>query len=184
MSAAIPVFPDPRIDGVLLEPSEIQAAVKRLGAEITKDYAGRDLALVTVLRGGVIFLADLCREIDLPLTLDFMAISSYGPGATGSVRITKDLDDPIEGRDLLVVEDIIDTGLTLSYLLRVLKQRQPASLSVCVLLDKDARRIADLPIDYRGFRVPDRFLVGYGLDLGGMWRALPYVATLHDGIWK
>jgi hypoxanthine phosphoribosyltransferase len=100
------------------------------------------------------------------------------------VRITKDLDDPIEGRDVLVVEDIIDTGLTLAYLLRVLRQRRPASVSVCTLLDKDARRLADLPIEYRGFSVPDRFLVGYGLDLDGLWRTLPYVATLHDDIWE
>lgn len=176
-------LPDPRIDRVLLSPEEIQAAVARIGAEITADYAGRDLTLITVLKGGTMFLADLCRAIDLPLTIDFMAISSYGPGAEGSVRITKDLDDPIEGRDILVVEDIIDTGLTLSYLLRVLRQRRPASVSVCTMLDKDARRLADLPIEYRGFSVPDRFLVGYGLDLDGMWRTLPYVATLSDDIW-
>ncbi|MHB1016273.1 MAG: hypoxanthine phosphoribosyltransferase [Coriobacteriia bacterium] len=176
-------LPDPRIDRVLLTPEEIQAAVARIGAEITADYAGRDLTLITVLKGGTMFLADLCRAIDLPLTIDFMAISSYGPGAEGSVRITKDLDDPIEGRDVLVVEDIIDTGLTLSYLLRVLRQRRPASVSVCTMLDKDARRLADLPIEYRGFSVPDRFLVGYGLDLDGLWRTLPYVATLTDEIW-
>ena len=177
-------FPDPRIDRVLHTSDEIQAAVRRIGAEITSDYTGRDLTLITVLKGGTMFLADLCRAIELPLTLDFMAISSYGPDAEGSVRITKDLDDSIEGRDVLVVEDIIDTGLTLSYLLRVLRQRRPASVSVCTLLDKDARRIADLPIEYRGFSVPDRFLVGYGLDLDGLWRALPYVATLNDEIWN
>ncbi|MBN2247302.1 MAG: hypoxanthine phosphoribosyltransferase [Coriobacteriia bacterium] len=175
--------PDPRIDRVLHTSEDIQAAVRRIGSEITRDYEGRDLALITVLKGGTMFLADLCRAIELPLTVDFMAISSYGPGAEGSVRITKDLDDSIEGRDVLVVEDIIDTGLTLSYLLRVLRQRKPASVSVCTLLDKDARRLADLPIEYRGFSVPDRFLVGYGLDLDGLWRTLPYVATLHDEIW-
>ena len=130
-----------------------------------------------------IFLADLCRRIDLPHTVDFMAVSSYGPGAAGSVRITKDLDDPIEGRDVLMIEDIIDTGLTLNYLLRVLRARKPASLAVCTLLDKDVRRIVDLPIEYRGFAVPDRFVVGYGLDLEGVWRNLPYVATLHDEVW-
>jgi len=177
-------FPDPRIDRVLYSPEEIQAAVRRIGADITADYTGRTLTLVTVLKGGAMFLADLYRAIELPLTVDFMAISSYGPGAEGSVRITKDLDDPIEGRDVLVVEDIIDTGLTLAYLLRVLRQRRPASVSVCTLLDKDARRLADLPIEYRGFTVPDRFLVGYGLDLDGLWRTLPYVATLHDEIWE
>ena len=176
-------FPDPRIDRVLHTSEEIQAAVQRIGAEITADYAERELTLITVLKGGTIFLADLCRAIELPLTLDFMEISSYGPGVVGSVRIIKDLDDPIEGRDVLVVEDIIDTGLTLSYLLRVLQQRKPASIAVCTLLDKDARRLADLPIEYRGFSVPDRFLVGYGLDLDGLWRTLPYVATLNDDIW-
>jgi len=177
-------FPDPRIDRVLHTSEDIQAAVRRIGAEVTADYAGRDLTLITVLKGGVMFLADLCRVIEAPLTLDFMAISSYGPGAEGSVRITKDLDDSVAGRDLLVVEDIIDTGLTLSYLLKVLRQRKPASLSVCTLLDKDARRLVELPIEYRGFSVPDRFLVGYGLDLDGLWRTLPYVATLHDEIWE
>lgn len=177
-------FPDRRIDRVLHTSEEIQSAVRRLGAEITADYAGRDLALITVLKGGAMFLADLCRTIELPLTLDFMAVSSYGPSAEGSVRITKDLDDAVAGRDVLVIEDIIDTGLTLSYLLKVLRQRKPASLSVCTLLDKDARRLADLPIDYRGFSVPDRFLVGYGLDLDGLWRTLPYVATLTDDVWE
>ncbi len=171
------------MDRILHTSEEIQSAVRRLGGQITDDYSGRDLALITVLKGGTMFLADLCRAIDLPLTLDFMAISAYGPGAERSVRITKDLDDPIEGRDVLVVEDIIDTGLTLSYLLRVLKERRPASISVCTLLDKDARRLVDLPIEYRGFAVPDRFLVGYGLDLEGLWRTLPYVAMLSDEIW-
>lgn len=176
-------LPDERMDGVLLTAEQIADAVARLGREIASDYAGRDLTLVTVLRGGVVFLADLCRAIDLPVTLDFMAISSYGPGASGSVRITKDLDDAIEGRDVLMVEDIIDTGLTLNYLLRVLRQRRPASLAVCTLLDKDVRRIVDLPIEYRGFSIPDRFVVGYGLDLHGLWRNLPYVATLKDEVW-
>ncbi|MBN2840025.1 MAG: hypoxanthine phosphoribosyltransferase, partial [Coriobacteriia bacterium] len=128
------------MDRILFSEEQVTEAVARLGREITADYAGRDLALITVLKGGAIFLADLCRAIELPLTLDFMAISAYGPGAAGAVRITKDLDDAIEGRDVLIVEDIIDTGLTLSYLLRVLRQRRPASLAVCTLLDKDARR--------------------------------------------
>lgn len=172
------------MDRILHTSEEIQSAVRRIGAEVTADYAGRDLTLVTVLKGGMMFLSDLCRCIEAPLTLDFMAISAYGPGAGGSVRITKDLDDPIAGRDVLIVEDIIDTGLTLNYLLKVLRQRKPASLSVCTLLDKDARRLTDLPIEYRGFAVPDRFLVGYGLDLDGLWRTLPYVATLNDDIWN
>lgn len=174
---------DSRIDRVLLTPEEIAAKVVTLGAEITADYSERDLVLITVLKGGLFFLADLCRRIELPHTLDFMAVSSYGPGAAGSVRITKDLDDSIEGRDVLMIEDIIDTGLTLNYLLRVLRARKPASLAVCTLLDKDVRRLVDLPIEYRGFAIPDRFVVGYGLDLDGVWRNLPYVATLHDEVW-
>jgi hypoxanthine phosphoribosyltransferase len=178
------VLPDARMDRILLTEAEIAAAVARLGHDITTDYAGRDLLLVTVLKGGLFFLSDLCRHIDLPLALDFMAISSYGPQATGSVQITKDLDEVIEGRDVLMVEDIIDTGLTLNYLLRVLRQRRPASVAVCTLLDKDARRLVDLPISYRGFPVPDRFLVGYGLDLGGLWRNIGYIATLKDEIWE
>jgi hypoxanthine phosphoribosyltransferase len=177
-------LPDDRMERVLLTSDQIAEAVAELGAEIAAQYASRDLALVTVLRGGSIFLADLCRAIDLPLTMDFMAISSYGPGAGGSVRITKDLDDAIEGRDVLVVEDIIDTGLTLNYLLRVLRERRPGSLAVCTLLDKDIRRLVDLPIEYRGFSIPDRFVVGYGLDLSGLWRNLPYIATLKDEIWN
>ncbi|MBF4510786.1 MAG: hypoxanthine phosphoribosyltransferase [Aeromicrobium sp.] len=177
-------LPDPRMERVLLTESQIDAVVGELADQVAADYSGRDPVLVTVLRGGLFFLSDLCRRIDLPLTVDFMAVTSYGPGAAGSVRITKDLDDPVEGRDVLVVEDIIDTGLTLNYLLRVLRQRRPASLAVCTLLDKDVRRLVDLPIVYRGFSVPDRFLVGYGLDLEGQWRELPYVATLKDEIWE
>ncbi|MDO8881139.1 MAG: hypoxanthine phosphoribosyltransferase [Coriobacteriia bacterium] len=178
------VLPDARMDRVLLTEAEIAGAVARLGHDIAADYVGRDLVLVTVLKGGLFFLSDLCREIDLPLTLDFMAISSYGPQSTGSVAITKDLDEAIEDRDVLVIEDIIDTGLTLNYLLRVLRQRRPASLAVCTLLDKDARRLVDLPITYRGFSVPDRFLVGYGLDLGGLWRNTGYIATLKEAVWE
>lgn len=175
--------PDSRIDRVLLGDQQIAARVRELGAQISADYAGRDLVLVTVLKGGLFFMADLSRSIEMLHTMDFMAVSSYGPGAGGAVRITKDLDETIEGRDVLMVEDIIDTGLTLNYLLRVLRERKPASLAVCTLLDKDVRRLIDLPIEYRGFAVPDRFLVGYGLDLGGVWRNLPYVATLRDEVW-
>lgn len=175
------VLADPLLDRLLLSPDEIMDKVEELGAAITSDYRGRDLVLITVLRGGIMFLSDLCRRIDLPLTMDFMAVSSYAGGGA-SVRITKDLDDSIEGRDVLIVEDIIDTGLTLNYLIRVLRQRGPASVEVCTLLDKDARRIADLDIAYRGFKIPDRFVVGYGLDLGGRFRNLPYVATLRDEV--
>lgn len=174
---------DSRIDRVLITAEQIAARVKTLGEQISADYAGRDLALITVLKGGLIFLADLSRAVDIPHTIDFMAVSSYGPGAAGAVAITKDLADSVTGRDVLVVEDIIDTGFTLNYLLRMLKEREPASLAVCTLLDKDVRRLVNLPIEYSGFAVPDRFLVGYGLDLDGEWRNLPYVATLHDEIW-
>jgi len=168
------------IDRVLFSEETIAERVAEIGRSITEDHAGHELRLVTVLRGGLFFLCDLCRTIDLPLTIDFMAITSYAGGTGGSVRITKDLDDPIEGARVIVVEDIIDTGLTLNYILSVLRQRAPASLEVCALLDKDARRIVDLPIAYRGFSVPDRFLVGYGLDLDGRLRNLPYIATVRE----
>jgi hypoxanthine phosphoribosyltransferase len=180
-----PLPPDaPRLaDGVLHTEAEIQARVAELGSRITADYAGKDLVLVTVLRGGVFFLADLCRHIELPLRIDFMAISSYMHAAhTGAVRITKDLDEDLEGASVLVVEDIIDTGMTLNYLLGVLRSRGPASVEVAVLLDRDVRRIVDLPIAYRGFHMPDRFVVGYGLDLHGFDRNLRYIATLPDAV--
>jgi len=178
-----PFAPSDVVGKVVVSADEIASRVAALGHAIAEDHADSELTLVTVLKGGLIFLADLCRAIQLPLTVDFMAISSYVGGAPGTVRITKDLDDPIDGRNVIVVEDIIDTGLTLNYLLRVLRARRPASLAVCTLLDKDVRRIMDLPIEYRGFAIPDRFVVGYGLDLEGVWRNLPYVATLHDEIW-
>ncbi len=165
---------------ILIPEADVQAKVRELGDKISSDYAGRDLVLISVLRGGFIFLADLCRAIALPVTIDLMAVSSYGPGArpSGVVKILKDLDESIAGREVLVIEDIIDTGLTLSYLLRNLEPRAPASLKVCVLLDKPARRIANLPIAYRGFEVPDKFVVGYGLDYRQMYRNLPFIATL------
>jgi hypoxanthine phosphoribosyltransferase len=169
------------VDGVLYSEDAIRERVAELGRRITQDYAGRDLVLITVLRGGVFFLADLCRRIELPLRLDFMAISSYSHEAhTGAVRITKDLDEDLAGASVLVVEDIIDTGMTLNYLLGVLRSRGPASVEVAVLLDRDVRRIVDLPIAYRGFHMPDRFAIGYGLDLDGRYRNLRYVASLPD----
>jgi len=165
---------------VLVSEADLQAKVRELGERISSDYAGKDLVLISVLKGGFIFLADLCRAITLPVTIDVMAVSSYGPGARplGVVKILKDLDESITGREVLVVEDVIDTGLTLSYLLRNLQPRAPASLNVCVLLDKPARRIADLPIAYRGFEIPDKFVVGYGLDLAQRYRNLPFIAIL------
>ncbi|HET6498293.1 MAG TPA: hypoxanthine phosphoribosyltransferase [Coriobacteriia bacterium] len=168
------------VDRILFDADMIATRVTELGSAITREHAGHDVRLVTVLRGGLFFLSDLCRRIELGLSLDFMAISAYAGGGGGSVRITKDLDDPIEGVHVIVCEDIIDTGLTLNYVLSVLRQRAPASLEVCALLDKDARRIVDLPIAYRGFAVPDCFLVGYGLDVNSRLRNLPYVATVRE----
>jgi hypoxanthine phosphoribosyltransferase len=169
------------VASVLIDEARLAARVQELGANITADYAGQEPVLVTVLKGGLMFMADLSRAIALPVTMDFMSITSYGPDARhGAVRILKDLDDPIEGRPVIVVEDIIDTGLTLNYLLRILRQREPASIEVCVLLDKDVRRIVDLPIAYRGFTVPDSFVVGYGLDLRARLRNLPYIGSLHE----
>jgi hypoxanthine phosphoribosyltransferase len=165
---------------ILIPEAEVQAKVRELGRAISRDYAGKDLVLISVLRGGFVFLADLCRAITLPVTIDVMAVSSYGPDArpVGVVKILKDLDDSVTDREILVVEDVIDTGLTLSYLLRNLEPRAPASLKVCVLLDKPARRIVDLPIAYRGFEVPDKFVVGCGLDYRQRYRNLPYIAIL------
>lgn len=160
--------------------AEIAIGVQALGAQITNDYRGLDLLLITVLKGGLFFLSDLSRAIDLPLRIDFMAVSSYGVGSPGVVRITKDLDDSIEGVDVLVVEDIIDTGLTLSYVLKILRSRNPSSLRVCTLFDKDIRRIVEPVITYRGFRVSDKFLIGYGLDYMGKYRNLADVYSLEE----
>jgi hypoxanthine phosphoribosyltransferase len=167
---------------VLLEAAAVNARVAELGAEISADYEGRDLLLIGVLKGAVFFMADLMRKLTIPCEVDFMAISSYGAStdSSGVVRILKDLDINIEGRDVLVVEDIIDSGLTLSYLMRNLESREPASLEVCALLTKPARREIDVPVRYVGFEIPNRFVIGYGLDFGERYRNLPYVAVLSD----
>lgn len=170
----------PEVASVLIDERRLSQRVAELGRRVTEDYASRAPVLVTVLRGGLFFLADLCRHIDLDVKLDFMSVSAYEHGRPGVVRITKDLDESVTDEPVLVVEDIVDTGLTLNYLLGVLRQRRPASLDVCALLDKDVRRIVDLPVTYRGFRVPDKFLVGYGLDLGGRLRELPYVGAVRE----
>lgn len=181
MNEQRPIPGEEAVHAVMIDEETLAARVGELGARITEEYAERDLVMVTVLKGGLMFVADLCRHVSLPLAMDFMSISSYGPDAMhGAVRILKDLDDSIEGRAVLVVEDIIDTGLTLNYLIKVLRQRDPESIDVCVLLDKDVRRIVDLPITYRGFTIPDRFVVGYGLDYRARLRNLPYVGTLKD----
>ena len=165
---------------VLFTASEIEARVRTLGQEITADYAGREPVLISILKGGAMFHADLLRAIDLPAAVDFMSISSYGSGSSGVVRILKDLDEDILGRDVILVEDIVDTGLTATYLVSALTGREPASLAICALLDKSARRIAPVPIRYRGFECPDRFVLGYGLDYGEVYRNLPYIIAVED----
>ena len=168
---------------VLIAPAEIAAKVEELGGLIAEHYRGKELVLVSVLKGAVVFLADLMRAIPMPLSIDFLAISSYGgEGASGVVRIIKDLDQDISGRHVLVVEDIVDTGLTLSYLVRTLQARQPMSLRVCTLLDRSVRRIVDLPMAYHGFDIPDRFVVGYGLDYHQRYRNLPFIGVLKPEI--
>jgi len=166
---------------ILFTTEEIQARTKELAEAISRDYEGKDLLLITVLKGGAVFLADLIRYITIPISIDFMAISSYGPvtESAGIVKIVKDLDESIENKHVIIVEDIIDTGLTLGYLIKNLKSRQPLSLKICTLLDRSARRIVDMEIDYKGFDLPDVFVVGYGLDYGQKYRNLPYIAILE-----
>ena len=175
-----PVLRDTDIGEILVQPDDLQRRVRELGAEISKDYADRDLLLIGVLKGAVFFLADLMREIEAPCEVDFMAVASYGSAteSSGVVRILKDLDTPIEGRDVLIVEDIVDSGLTLQYLLRTLEARGPASLEVCALLTKPERRTVELTARYIGFEIPDKFAIGYGLDHAERFRNLPYVAAL------
>jgi hypoxanthine phosphoribosyltransferase len=165
---------------IVVTPDELQRRVYELGEEISRDYAERELFLMGVLKGAIFFLADLMRCIDVPCELDFMAVSSYGSltDSSGVVRILKDLDAPIEGKDVLIVEDVVDSGLTLGYLLRSLRSRNPRSLEVCTLLLKPNRRKIALPIRYVGFEIPDRFVVGYGLDLDQRHRNLPFVAAV------
>ena len=165
---------------VLVSADELQRRVAELGEEISRDYAGRSLLLVGVLKGAVFFLSDLMRFIEIPVELDFMAVASYGSAtdSSGVVRILKDLDAAIEGRDVLIVEDIVDSGLTLQYLMRNLGSRNPRSLAVCALLTKPQRRKVDLPTRYVGFEIPDRFVIGYGLDYAGLYRELPGIYSL------
>jgi hypoxanthine phosphoribosyltransferase len=175
-------MPPASIGEALVSEEDLQRRVRELGEEISRDYEGKDLFLVGVLKGAVFFLSDLMRAIDAPCEVDFMAVASYGSStdSSGVVRILKDLDATIEGRDVLIVEDIIDSGLTLSYLLRTLKAREPRSLEVCALLTKPERRKVDLPIRYTGFEIPNEFAIGYGLDHAERYRNLPYVATLRE----
>jgi hypoxanthine phosphoribosyltransferase len=165
---------------ILISEEEIREKVSSLGQQISESYAGQDLLLVCVLKGAVTFLADLMREITVPHSVDFMAISSYGASteSSGVVRILKDLDTSIEGRNVLIVEDIIDTGRTLSYIIRNLRTRQPNSLRICTLLSKPSRREIEIPVDYVGFEIPNRFVIGYGLDFVEIYRSLPYIGVL------
>ena len=169
------------LGNILFPSSELEKRVSELGNNITYDYKGKEILLVSILRGGVIFLSDLIKEIDLPLSIDFMSISTYGINdeASGVVRITKDLEDSIEGKDVIIVEDIIDTGLTISYLLRNLKSRYPNSISICTLLNREVRRIVEIDIKYVGFSIGEKYIVGYGLDYKQKFRNLKSIYELN-----
>ena len=174
------------VERVLLSADELAKRIDELGAEITADYADKEILMIGVLRGAVVFMADLARAIKVPVAIDFMAVSSYGAGtsSSGVVRILKDLDEHIEGKHVLVVEDIIDSGLTLNYLLENLKSRKPASLKLCTLLNKPERRKVNVNIDYNGFNVPDYFVVGYGLDYAEKYRNLPFIGILKPEVYS
>ena len=171
---------------VLIDEETLQKRVNELGKQITEDYRDKDLFMICILKGGVVFASDLMKAIDLPLAIDFMAVSSYGSStkSSGVVRIQKDLDQEIEGKDVLIVEDIIDTGLTLHYLIENLLSRKPASLKICCCLDKPERRKADIHVDYVGFNISDEFVIGYGLDYAEKYRNLPYIGVLSEKVYS
>ena len=173
------------VEEILLTQEQISERVGELGQQLAADYVGRFPVLVSVLKGSFIFLSDLIRSMPVPLSIDLMELSSYGASteSSGQVRILKDLSGPIAGRDVIVVEDIIDTGLTLNYLLHYLRDRNPSSVTICCLLDKPARRLAEIQIDYRGFTIPDRFVIGYGLDYDERYRNLPYIGVLRPSVY-
>lgn len=168
---------------VLLTEEEVDARIQAIGEQISKDYAGKQVHLVCVLKGGSYFMCELSKRITVPVSLDFMSVSSYGGDtkSSGVVKIVKDLDEPLKDKDVIVVEDIVDSGRTLSYLLELLQQRGPKSLALCTLLDKPDRRIVDVKVDYTGFQIPDEFVVGYGLDYDQRYRNLPYIGIVHLG---
>ena len=174
------------IKDILVNEADIKKMVAQLGKKITDDYEGKEVMVICILKGAVVFCADLLREIKVPVKLDFMAVSSYGTSSesSGAVQILKDLDSSIEGSHLLIIEDIVDTGLTLKYLIGILNARGPASLKVCTLLDKPERRKVDVKIDYVGTEIPDAFVVGYGLDYAERYRHLPYVAVLSPEVYE
>jgi hypoxanthine phosphoribosyltransferase len=189
--APAPVTRQPQLEedvaAILITEDQIRAKVAELGAQLSADYAGRSLTLVSVLKGSLPFMADLMRQISVPVTIDLMEVSSYGGPSTetsGLVRILKDLSASIEGKDVVIVEDIIDTGLTLNYLVRYLRGKNPRSLRICALLDKPARRLVEIAIDYRGFTIPDQFVVGYGLDYGEHYRNLPFIGVLKPEVYS
>ncbi len=185
MTTSAAPSPHDDVEEILLTAEQVAVRVAELGAQLAADYAGRDPVLVSVLKGSIIFLSDLVRSMPVPLSVDLMEVSSYGASteSSGQVRILKDLSGSIEGRHLLLVEDIIDTGLTLNYLLRYLHDKGPATIRICCLLDKPARRLTPIEIDYRGFTIPDRFVVGYGLDYAERYRNLPYIGVLRPSIY-
>lgn len=166
---------------VLVPEKEVDARIRELGEKISKDYEGKQIHLICVLKGGVFFMCELAKRITVPVSMDFMCVGSYGDGvkSSGVVRIAKDLDESIEGKDVLIVEDIIDSGNTLYYLMDVLQRRKPASLRLCTLLDKPDRRVKDVKVDYTGFNIPDEFVVGYGLDYAQKYRNLPYIGVVE-----
>jgi len=166
---------------VLISKEEVEKKIHELGEQISKDYTGKEIHLICVLKGGVFVTCELAKSITVPLSLDFMSVSSYGDEtvSSGRVKIVKDLDDPIEGKDVLVVEDIIDSGNTLKYLLDLLYSRKPNSIKICTLLDKPERRLTDVAVDYVGFQIPDKFVVGYGLDYAQKYRNLPYIGVIE-----
>lgn len=170
---------------VMLPADKLQARIAELGAQITKDYQGKELTLIGIMKGSIFFLTDLARQVDLPITIELMGVSSYqgGTETTGEVRITNDLTKPMHGRHVIIVEDIIDTGLTLNYLVRYLRGKNPRTLRICTLLDKPARRLVDIPVDYVGFTIPDQFVVGYGLDYGEYYRNLRFVGVLRPEVY-
>lgn len=166
---------------VLLSEEEVDARIKQIGEQISKDYEGKQVHLVCVLKGGSFFMCELAKRISVPVSLDFMSVSSYGSEtkSSGVIKIIKDLDEPLRDKDVLVVEDIVDSGRTLSYLLEMLKDRGPKSLHLCTLLDKPDRRVVDVNVDYTGFQIPDEFVVGYGLDYDQRYRNLPYIGVVE-----
>lgn len=174
------------IERILISEKDIKKAVKKMGKQISKDYEGKNLFLVAVLKGSIIFMGDLMRAISIPLNIDFMSVSSYGGGtkSSGVVKIIKDLDHDLSGKDILIVEDILDSGMTLSYLSNLLRQRNVSSIRIATLLDKPERRIADVAADYFCFTVPDEFVVGYGLDYDQQYRHLPYIGVLKPEIYE